>query len=113
MLREVHARGAEALARLRMLIGAGLVGAAVTLCANFRLLGSYALPFSIKGFSARSLSMTLNPTLLPLGIGGLMMSCSYLAVLFADCEPPGHIRPDNGPELTANAVRELFPRIGV
>ncbi len=43
----------------------------------------------------------------------LMMSCSYLAVLFADCEPPGQIRPDNGPELTANAMRQLFSRIGL
>ena len=81
MLREVHARGAEAWARLKMLIGAGLVGAAVTLCASFRLLGAYALPFSIKGFSAGSLSIRLNPLLLPLGIGGLIgfrACCSLL-----------------------------------
>ncbi len=36
-----------------------------------------------------------------------------IADLFADWEPPGHIRPDNGPELTANGMRSLFSRIGV
>ena len=40
---------------------------------------------------------------------GLTMSCSYLAVPFADCEPLGHIRPDNGPELTVLAVRTCSP----
>ena len=39
----------------------------------------------------------------------LMMSCSYLAVLFVDCEPPDHTRSDNGTELTALAVRTCSP----
>jgi uncharacterized oligopeptide transporter (OPT) family protein len=81
MLRELHTRGAEALARVKMLVSAGLVGVAMTLCAEFRLLASYGLPFSIKGFTARSLTMTLDPTLLPVGIGGLIgfrACCSLL-----------------------------------
>ena len=32
--------------------------------------------------------------------------------MIADCEPPGHVHPDNGPELTANGMRQLFSRIG-
>jgi uncharacterized oligopeptide transporter (OPT) family protein len=81
MLREMHARGREALARVKVLAAAGLVGAGVKLCTSFHVLTSYALPFSIKGFSARSLAMTLNPSLLPLGIGGLIgfrACCSLL-----------------------------------
>lgn len=81
MLREMHVRGAEALARVKMLVSGGLVGAAVTLCAKFKLLGSYALPLSIKGFSAQSLTLTLTPTVLPVGIGGLIgfrACCSLL-----------------------------------
>ncbi len=36
-----------------------------------------------------------------------------LADLLADRGPPDHIRPDNAPELTANAVRKLFSRIDI
>lgn len=94
MLREVHARGAEALARVKMLISAGLIASVVMLCTTFKLLASYALPFSIKGFSARSLTMTLNPSLLPLGIGGLIgfrACCSLLIgtiLAYAIIAPP-------------------------
>ena len=132
MLREVHARGAEALARVKMLVVAGLVAAAVTLCANFKLLGSYALAFSIRGYSARSLTMTLNPTLLPLGIGGLIgfrACCSLLigAILaYGVLAPPllerGYIRatealsafpsgvvlPDNGRQVRYDAKRHML-----
>jgi uncharacterized oligopeptide transporter (OPT) family protein len=82
MLREMHARGAAALARLKALVSAGLVSVAATLFVTFRQLGPYALPFSITGFSARSLTMTLNPTLVPIGVGGLIgfRACGSLLV---------------------------------
>lgn len=81
MLKEMHARGAAALARLKALVSAGLVSVAATLFVTFRQLDPYALPFSITGFSARSLTMTLNPTLVPIGVGGLIgfrACCSLL-----------------------------------
>jgi len=36
-----------------------------------------------------------------------------LADLFTEYGPPDHIRSDNGPEFTANAVRDWLARIGV
>ena len=36
-----------------------------------------------------------------------------LAALFVDRGPPDHIRPDNGAEFTATAVREWLARVGV
>jgi len=36
-----------------------------------------------------------------------------LTDLFAEHEPPDHIRSDNGPEFTANAVRDWLARVGV
>ena len=36
-----------------------------------------------------------------------------LAALFADCGPPDHICSENGPEITAKAVREWLGRIDV
>jgi uncharacterized oligopeptide transporter (OPT) family protein len=81
MLREMHARGGEALARVRVLVAAGLAGAVVKLCATFKVLTSYALPFKLAGFSAGSLQIALSPALLPLGIGGLIgfrACCSLL-----------------------------------
>jgi putative transposase len=38
---------------------------------------------------------------------------AVLAALFIERGPPGHIRSDNGPELTAKALRGWLERLGV
>jgi len=81
MLRELHARGREALARVLAMLFAGVVAVAVTLYASLTALGAYGLPFSVSGFSARALTFTLNPSLLSVGVGGLIgfrTCCSLL-----------------------------------
>lgn len=82
MLRELHARGREALARVMALVSAGVVAVTLTLYTALKHLAPYALPFSIKGLSARALTFTLSPSLLLVGVGGLIgfrTCCSLLA----------------------------------
>lgn len=110
MLREVHARGREALARVKALIAAGLVAAAVTLCASFKLLVSYVPAFSIGGYSARSLTMTLNPTLLPLGIGGLIGFRACCSLLIGAILAYGVLAP---PLLQRGYIRATEPLLAL
>jgi len=81
ILRELHTRGREALRRVAALLGSAVVAVGVTLGAAFRLLAPYALPFAVRGTPLDRLTITLNPTLLPVGIGGLIgfgACCSLL-----------------------------------
>jgi len=116
MLREMHARGAEALARARALLSAALAGVAMTICAQFQLLASYGLPLSIRGFSARSLTMTLDPTLLPVGIGGLIgfrACCSLVlgAILAYGVLAPALMRNDSIRVTVSKPLAALPPGV--
>lgn len=123
MLRELHARGEEALARVKVLIASGLVSVAaklcVTVCARFQIPVSYALPFSIKGTSARALTMTLSPSLLLVAIGGLIglrACCSLLlgallayGVVSPELLAGGHVRPAVSAPLAVLPAGVEFP----
>lgn len=81
MLREMHTRGHEATKRTVILLVAVVAAAGIELLSSLRLILPYALPFSLKGIAARSLTMTLNPSLLLAGAGGLVgfrICCSLL-----------------------------------
>ncbi len=81
MLRELHGRGREAFRRVVALAAAVAVGLGAKLLASFVPLLPYAPRFSIGGFSLRSLTITLNPSVLLVGIGGLIgfrAACSLL-----------------------------------
>ena len=82
MLREMHARGAEALARLKALLVTGLAAALVSVGAELKILGSIGLPFSLGTLSGSALTFSLQPSLFPIGLGGLIgfrACCSLLA----------------------------------
>ena len=72
MLREIHTRGSEALARVKALLVGGTIAAALTLIAHYKNIGPLALPVSIKGFKIKVLTFGFDPTLLMYGIGGLI-----------------------------------------
>ncbi|MFQ5805278.1 MAG: OPT family oligopeptide transporter [Phycisphaerae bacterium] len=113
MLRELHGGGSEAAARLIALASAGLVAVATKLFAGFKLLLPYGLPFSIRGLEAGSLTMTLNPSLLPVGIGGLIgfrACCSLLvgAILAYGVISPALIR-NNYMRVTVSAPLPMLP----
>lgn len=81
MLRELHARGAEAMRRVGVLVVTGVSAAVMAVASGLGWLAPFALPFSIKGIAAKSLTMTLNPSLLLVGAGGLVgfrTCCSLL-----------------------------------
>ncbi len=71
-LREMYARGREALARVLVLIGGAIVAAMLKLGESIWSWGLLAVPGRIKGFTLQSLTFGLEPTLLLYGVGGLI-----------------------------------------
>jgi uncharacterized oligopeptide transporter (OPT) family protein len=71
-LREMYARGSEATARLAMLASFGALASAVKLVADGVGLKALAPALTVRGFSLSSWTVALNPTLLMVGIGGLI-----------------------------------------
>jgi uncharacterized oligopeptide transporter (OPT) family protein len=80
-LREMYARGSEAAARLGMLVSFGVLASAVKLTADGLGLKALAPPVAVRGFSLSSLTVALNPTLLMVGIGGLIGFRACLSLL--------------------------------
>ena len=88
-LKEMYARGAEATARILMLVGWALAGS-VTVVADFVLKTLYsfqlgqrlAAPGLAGGYSLKSLTFGLDPTLIFYGVGGLIgfRACASLLV---------------------------------
>lgn len=76
MLREMYARGREALARVSMLLAAGLLAVAVKLTETLAHLKPFALPGSsaVKpaGATLRNLSFAVEPSVLMVGVGALV-----------------------------------------
>jgi uncharacterized oligopeptide transporter (OPT) family protein len=83
-VREIYARGREALARVRVLLALGAVSAAVKLVGDYLgALPRYALPFAwspgprlrergIEAVSAGNLGFALDPSLLMIGFGAII-----------------------------------------
>lgn len=71
-LREMYARGREALVRVLVLAGGALVAAGFKLTEQIWMLATVAIPGRLKGFSLASLTFGFEPTLLLYGVGGLI-----------------------------------------
>lgn len=71
-LREMYARGTEALARVAHLVGAAAVASTVALLAHFRVISGLAVPGTLAGFPASTFTLALKPSLLLFGVGGLI-----------------------------------------
>jgi uncharacterized oligopeptide transporter (OPT) family protein len=80
-LREMYAEGSEALARVRVLLLGGAAAMAMKLAHEARLVAMTGLPFSIQGFSAKSLTLALDPKLLMTGVGALIGFRACLSLL--------------------------------
>jgi uncharacterized oligopeptide transporter (OPT) family protein len=85
-LREMYASGREAVARVQMLAAAGAVAAAVKLAENAKWFAKVAFPGSYAGASgtvtAKNLTFSFDPTLLMIGVGGLIGLRAGLSLLF-------------------------------
>ena len=72
LLREMHSRGREALARVSALLAGAAVACAATLSVSFWRIKALGLPFSLAGIKARTFTLGLEPSLFYVGIGGLV-----------------------------------------
>ncbi len=72
MLKEMYARGSEAVARVSMLIVAGVIGAGVKIYQIVAGLSMIAFPGKIAGFQMRNLTFGIDPTLLFYAVGALI-----------------------------------------
>jgi len=80
-LREMYARGSEAAARLAMLVSFGALASAVKLLADGLGLKALAPAVAVRGYTLGSWTVALNPTLLMVGIGGLIGFRACLSLL--------------------------------
>lgn len=99
-LKQMYAKGAEAMARVRaLLIAAALAGIGKVL-EQVKVLASVALPGSIKGTSLQHLTFALDPSLLLVAVGGLMGMRACLSVMGGSLIAFAVI----GPELLARGL---------
>ncbi len=80
-LREMYARGREALARVLVLVAGAVVAAAFKLGETIWSLRPLSVPARLKGFSLQSLTFGFEPTLLLYGVGGLIGLRTGLSLL--------------------------------
>jgi uncharacterized oligopeptide transporter (OPT) family protein len=71
-LREMYAKGIEALARVAHLLGAAAISSTIKILEQLKLIGSYLIPMTIGGFPAYTYTLSLKPSLLLVGVGGLI-----------------------------------------
>lgn len=68
-LREIHAQGAEALRKVAALLVAAVVAASMFSLKQLAILASWAPKVMIGGFPVKSLTFSLNPSMLMYGVG--------------------------------------------
>ena len=93
MLREIHTRGSEALARVKALLVGGTLAVIMALIVHYKSIGPIALPTSIKGFKAKVLTFGFDPTLWIYGIGGLIGFRACVSLLFGAILAYGILTP--------------------
>lgn len=71
-LKQMYARGAEAMARVQAMGVAGLVAGALKPLEHFKIIPSLPFPGAIGGYSLKNLTFALDPSLLLVAAGGLM-----------------------------------------
>ncbi len=79
-LRQIYARGTEALARVRMLGVAAVAAGALKVAETFGAAKALIVPGSVGGRSLANLGFSLEPSLLLVGVGGLMGARSCVSV---------------------------------
>lgn len=72
MLKQMYARGADAMVRVRAMLLAGGAGAIARLLEHLKVTRTVAVPGALGGVSLKSLTFALDPSLLLVAVGGLM-----------------------------------------
>lgn len=99
-LKQMYAKGAEAMARVRALLIAAVLAGIGKVLETAKVLASVALPGSIKGTSLQNLTFALDPSLLLVAVGGLMGMRACLSVMGGSLIAFAAI----GPELLARGL---------
>jgi len=71
-LKEMYSSGREAMVRVSTLLVAAALSGVVKALEHFKVLGKVALPGSIGGLKSSNLTLSLEPNLLMVGVGGLI-----------------------------------------
>jgi putative OPT family oligopeptide transporter len=104
-LRQIYAKGREAMSRVGALVAGAVVSAVVKLCETYKVIAAVALPGSIAGFKLRNLTFAVDPSLLLVGVGGIMSVRACFSVMAGSVLAYGVI----GPRLLAAGIVKPGP----
>jgi uncharacterized oligopeptide transporter (OPT) family protein len=80
-LKQMYARGAEAMARVRALLVSGVIAGVGKVLEQTKVVSTVAFPGAIQGTSLKNLTFALDPSLLLVAVGGLMGLRSCLSLM--------------------------------
>ena len=115
-LREIYARGKEAIVRVAALGCSAVMSSAMALVIESGKLSTWGPSFLIRGFKAKSLTFALDPSLMMIGIGGLIgfrACCSLMigAIIAWGIVAPPLIRGGNIRLTVAESLPTLPPGV--
>ncbi|MHC4064787.1 MAG: OPT family oligopeptide transporter [Planctomycetota bacterium] len=93
MLREMHSRGAEAVARIVTLASGAVVSACLYLAKIRFHIPKWPLPFTLKGMKADAWTFAVDPSLLWVGVGGLIGFRACASVMIGSVVALGLLAP--------------------
>jgi putative OPT family oligopeptide transporter len=71
-LKEIYAKGSEAVAKVWALFVSGIISAGVYLLTTLLMWGTFALPGKVGAYSLKNLGFSFSPHLLMYGVGGII-----------------------------------------
>jgi uncharacterized oligopeptide transporter (OPT) family protein len=80
MLKQMYAKGTEAMGRVKVMAAAALVAGAAKPFEHFKVVPSLPLPGAIGGYALKNLTFAIDPSLLFLAVGGLMGTRACLSL---------------------------------
>ncbi len=92
-LRQMYAKGEEAIARVRALGLAALFAGGLKLLEHGKIAKPLAFPGALSGFSLKSLTFALDPSLLLVGVGGIMGARAAVSILLGTVICYGIVAP--------------------
>ena len=105
-LREIYGQGREAIQRVLMMVAGGAVAGLVKVLELWKLVHAIPLPFSIGGNSAAALGFRFEPSLLMVGVGGLIGFRAAASIMIGAIIAWGII----GPRIVEDGRAELVAR---
>ena len=80
-IKEMYARGSEAMARVKMLVGGAIAGSATKLIVKFAAIKNIVVPGAVGTASMKNLTMALSPSPLFIAVGAIIGTRACLSML--------------------------------